>query len=63
MNPYDMLDRFEKKYGEYNVLLTNYVEAREGSTKIRAKRLLDRHQQLIWMCTGYSMGVKQAKNV
>lgn len=60
MNPYDMLERFEAQHGDYNQLLNNYVDevhvTHPDETKARrARALLNRHNELIWACTGYSM--------
>lgn len=74
MNPWNLLEAFEEKYGNHERLLNNLMDLKALSNepwykedkKMRkrlsgAERLLTEHNKLIWCVMGYMEGIKYEK--
>lgn len=57
-NPFDVIERFEQKHGDYYELL-NLATCNDPSKERRGKSLLRRHNELVWMCVGYMMAHRE----
>ena len=57
--PFKRLERFEKKHGDYYDMLSQIETDINIPGQIELRRNMERHNRLVYMCIGYSIGIAE----
>jgi hypothetical protein len=63
MNPTKRLELFEKKHGDYYDMLSQIDPDINKPGQRELRRNMERHNKLVYMCIGYSIGIAEREKV
>ena len=58
-NPFERLERFEKKHGDYYDMMCQIEVDINAPGQRELRRNMERHNRLVYMCIGYSIGIAE----